>query len=143
MKIYFACSIRGGRDDAELYGELAQYIKTKATLLTEIFADGKLTSEGMNKPSSQIWANDLGWVIESDAVIAEVTNPSMGVGYEIAKAEEWGMPVLVLFRDDGTRKLSAMIDGSPLSQIVYYKTLTEAQKAIDTFLEGLKGKGSA
>ena len=44
MKIYFACSIRGGRDDAELYAELVSYIKTRATLLTEIFADNKLTS---------------------------------------------------------------------------------------------------
>lgn len=134
MKIYFACSIRGGRDDAELYGELARYIKTKATLLTEIFADGKLTSQGMNKPNSEIWATDIAWVKESDAIIAEVSNPSLGVGYEIAKAEEWGKPVLALFRDDGTRKLSAMVEGSPLTQAVYYKTATEAQTAIDDFL---------
>jgi nucleoside 2-deoxyribosyltransferase len=134
MKIYFACSIRGGRDDAELYSELAKYIKSKAILLTEIFADGKLTAAGMNKPNSEIWATDIAWVKESDAIIAEVTNPSLGVGYEIAKAEEWGKPVLALFRDDGTRKLSAMIAGSPTTQAVYYKTLAEAQRAIDTFL---------
>ncbi len=134
MKIYFACSIRGGRDDAELYGELATYIKTKATLLTEIFADGKLTSQGMNKPSDEIWATDVAWIKESDAIIAEVTNPSLGVGYEIAKAEEWGKPVLALFRDDGTRKLSAMIGGSPQTKTVYYTDAQQAKEAIDSFL---------
>lgn len=134
MKIYFACSIRGGRDDAATYAELASYIKTKSTLLTEIFADGKLTPDGMNKPSSDIWATDIAWVKESDAIIAEVSNPSLGVGYEIAKAEEWGKPVLALFCDDGSRKLSAMIDGSPHTTTVYYTTIKEARLAIDEFI---------
>lgn len=137
MKIYFACSIRGGRDDADTYAELATYIKSKATLLTEIFADGKLTSEGMNKPSADIWATDIAWVKESDAIIAEVTNPSLGVGYEIAKAEEWNKPALALFRDDGRRKLSAMIEGSPITTTVYYTTVSEAQSAINDFINKL------
>lgn len=134
MKIYFACSIRGGRDDAATYAELAKYIKSKATLLTEIFADNKLTSDGMNKPSSVIWRTDIAWVKEADAVIAEVTNPSLGVGYEIAKAEEWSKPVLALFHNDGSRKLSAMIDGSPNTRTVYYKTISEAKAAVDEFI---------
>lgn len=134
MKIYFACSIRGGRDDAATYAELAKYIKSKATLLTEIFADNKLTSDGMNKPSSAIWRTDVAWVKVADAVIAEVTNPSLGVGYEIAKAEEWSKPVLALFHNDGSRKLSAMIDGSPNTKTVYYKTISEAKAAVDEFI---------
>lgn len=138
MKIYFACSIRGGRDDAATYAELASYIKTKSTLLTEIFADRTLTPDGMNKPSSEIWSTDIAWIKESDAIIAEVSNPSLGVGYEIAKAEEWGKPVLALFRDDSTRKLSAMIDGSPNTTTMYYTTLPEAQAAIDEFIISLK-----
>lgn len=138
MKIYFACSIRGGRDDADTYAQLAGHIKSRSTLLTEIFADGKLTSQGMNKPSADIWTIDIAWVKESDAIIAEVTNPSLGVGYEIAKAEEWDKPVLALFRDDGSRKLSAMIDGSPNTKTVYYTTLSEAQSAIDDFIQSLE-----
>lgn len=137
MKIYFACSIRGGRDDAATYAALASYIKTKAALLTEIFADNKLTASGMNKPSADIWSTDTGWIQEADAIIAEVTNPSLGVGYEIAKAEEWGKPTLALFRDDGSRKLSAMIGGSPHTQTIYYTTPAEAEQAIDEFINNL------
>ncbi|MNH50213.1 2'-deoxynucleoside 5'-phosphate N-hydrolase 1 [compost metagenome] len=137
MKIYFACSIRGGRDDADTYAQLARHIKSRSTLLTEIFADGKLTPDGMNKPSSSIWSTDIAWVKEADAIIAEVTNPSLGVGYEIAKAEEWGKPTLALFRDDGSRKLSAMIDGSPHTKTVYYSNITEAESAIDEFIASL------
>ena len=137
MKIYFACSIRGGRDDADAYAELALHIKTQATLLTEIFADGKLTSQGMNKPSRDIWTTDTNWVAESDAIIAEVTNPSLGVSYEIAKAEEWGKPVLALFRDTEDRKLSAMVDGSPNVKVIYYKNITDAKTAINAFIKEL------
>jgi 2'-deoxynucleoside 5'-phosphate N-hydrolase len=138
MKIYFACSIRGGREDAKTYATLAQYIKTKTTLLTEIFADGKLTAQGMNKPNRTIWETDTTWVREADAVIAEVSNPSLGVGYEIAKAEEWGKPVLALYRASDDRRLSAMIEGSPHTTTAYYATLAEAQQAIDSFIEAKK-----
>lgn len=135
MKIYFACSIRGGRDDAETYADLAQYIKTKTTLLTEIFADGTLTAQGMNKPNRVIWETDIAWVQEADAIIAEVSNPSLGVGYEIAKAEEWGKPVLALFRTSDDRRLSAMIEGSPNTTTAYYTSLSEAKQAIDNFIQ--------
>lgn len=135
MKVYFACSIRGGRNDAELYVELAEHINSKATLLTEIFADGKLTSQGMNKPSSDIWSTDIAWIKEADIIIAEVTNPSLGVGYEIAKAEEWNKPVLALFRPSEERRLSAMVDGSPNTDTVYYANSEQAQKAIDNFIK--------
>lgn len=138
MKIYFACSIRGGRDDAAIYAELVEIIQTKATVLTEIFADGKLTASGMNKPPQEIWKTDTDWIKEADAVIAEVTNPSLGVGYEIAKAEEWHTPVLALFRDATDRKLSAMIGGSPHTTTEYYTTLAEAETIITTFINELR-----
>jgi len=136
-KIYFACSIRGGRDDAETYAQLVDYIKTKAQVLSEIFADGKLTAAGMAKPASEIHATDMVWVTQADAIIAEVTNPSLGVGYEIAKAEDMNRPILALFRDDGSRKLSAMIDGSPQTTVHYYTDLESAFAAVDAFIAKL------
>lgn len=136
--IYFACSIRGGRDDTETYGELVTHINTRAVVLSEIFADKKLTPLGSPGLSADIYAKDISWVQQADAIIAEVTNPSLGVGYEIAKAEEWGKPVLALFRETGERKLSAMIDGSPRLLVVRYVDINEAKLAIDRFIKSLK-----
>jgi len=133
-KIYFACSIRGGRDDKELYKDIVEHLKPRCMLLTEIFADQKLTSQGMNKPSADIWNTDINWVGESDALIAEVSNPSLGVGYEIAKAEEWNKKILCLYRKQDGKKLSAMIDGSPNLRLVNYDKLPEVLDAIDLFL---------
>lgn len=136
MKVYFACSIRGGRDEADSYRELAMHIKSEATLLTEIFADGKLTSMGMDKDNSEIWKTDMDWVQEADIIVAEVTTPSLGVGYEIAKAEEWNKPVLALYRNQEGKRLSAMIDGSPKTKVIYYDNIEMAKKEISEFLRG-------
>lgn len=139
-KIYFACSIRGGRDDAEIYQELVNHIKTRAIVLTEIFADNKLTPNGSPDPSDFIHARNMSWVTEADAIIAEVSNPSLGVGYEIAKAEEMGKPVLALYRPREGRKLSAMIEGSSQTDVVTYTTPKEASFVINGFIEYLPVK---
>lgn len=137
-KIYFACSIRGGRDDDDTYEKLVNAIKPRATVLSEIFADKKLTTSGMNKPSSEIWKTDLAWIQEADAVIAEVSTPSLGVGYEIAKAETWNKPVLCLYKPQKDKKLSAMIGGSPSATVFEYQEIESAEHAIATFLANLK-----
>ena len=55
-KIYFACSIRGGREQANIYPDLVKAIQNSGGIvLSEIFADGKLSSAGMGKPSKDIW----------------------------------------------------------------------------------------
>lgn len=136
-KIYFACSIRGGRDDAELYAELVETIKKHSEVLTEIFADGALSLMGSAGTSSEIYEKDITWVREADGIIAEVTNPSLGVGYEIAKAEEWGKPVLALYREQPGRRLSAMIDGSPGVKVQNYSELPQVEAAISDFITGL------
>ena len=136
-KVYFACSIRSGRRDAETYGELVTIIKKYAEVLTEVFADKTLTTAGSAGPSGDIWSNDIRWIGQADAVIAEVTSPSLGVGYEIARAEKMGKPVLCLFRPGGERKLSAMIDGSPGATIFEYTDPASAEHAISTFLHNL------
>jgi len=134
LKVYFACSIRGGRDEAGSYEQIVEYISNSAVVLSEVFADQKLTVEGMNKPNNDIWKTDIDWVREADLLIAEVSQPSLGVGYEIAKAEEMGKPVLCLYRAQEGRKLSAMIDGSPHLKVINYSTILEAKQPIEEFL---------
>jgi 2'-deoxynucleoside 5'-phosphate N-hydrolase len=140
IKIYFACSIRGGRNDAKLYKELVEHIKKKATVLSEIFADGTLTAQGSEGTNSYIYHRDMRWLNNADAVIAEVTNPSLGVGYEIAMAETSGKPILALFHADGTKNLSAIIGGSPKLHLINYQSVDEAYVAINTFLQTVPTK---
>ena len=135
MKIYFAGSIRGGREDAALYFQIINYLKTFAEVLTEHVGDPSLTSVGDDGPNDKfIHDRDIDWLNASDVIVAEVTTVSMGVGYEIGRAIESGKKVLCLFRPDAGKNLSAMISGCDALTVVNYSTLAEAKRAIEKFL---------
>ena len=89
MKIYFSGSIRGGREDASQYQKIIAHLKRKGTVLTEHIGNPSLSSEGqLEMKDKVIHDQDMKLLLESDIVIAEVTNPSLGVGYEIGRAIE-------------------------------------------------------
>ena len=90
----------------------------------------------MNASDKEIYERDLGWLHSSDVVIAEVSTPSLGVGYELAVAEKLGKRILCLFRPGKGKHLSAMIAGNGHFEIREYGTVGEAQNHIDRFLNG-------
>jgi len=140
MKIYFMGSIRGGREDQKIYEKMIAHIKKYGhEVLTEHVADGKLKAYGEIGPSDKkIHDRDLEWLYESDAFIADMSQPSNGVGYEQRVAEERMMPNISLFRTRKGRRASPMIAGSDRLNVVEYRDLKEALKIIDGFLIGLK-----
>jgi len=127
MKIYFAASIRGGRDDIDIYAKLIAFLNQDNQVLTEHIGDPNLTSESQKHlTDSEIRNRDIAWLKEADLFIAETSNPSLGVGYELATAEKLGKPVIILHNPAKT-KLSAMINGTEYYQQIFtYHTLSEA-----------------
>lgn len=136
LKIYFAGSIRGGRDDAKLYQQIIEYLKNFGEVLTEHIGDPKLTHLGNDGPTDNyIHDRDMKWLLAADVLIAEVTTVSMGVGYEIGRAVENGKKVLCLYRPASGRNLSAMITGCPELELKNYSGLPEAKQIIKAFLQ--------
>ena len=137
MKIYFAGAIRGGRQDASAYHAMIAHLKTHAEVLTEHVGNEALSDGGEHELSDdQIHARDVAWLGECDAVVAEVTAPSLGVGYELGVAEKLGKPVLCLFDSGNPRfRLSAMLSGNPKMTVVRYQELDKAIEAIDQFTQ--------
>ena len=134
MKIYFAGSIRGGRNDAALYHEIVGLLQKHGEVLTEHVADAELGVLGQDIGDSKIHDRDLDWLRDSDYLVAEVTTPSLGVGYEIGKATEWGKPVLCLYRPENGRSLSAMISGCKGATVRTYKSSAELTEILEEFL---------
>ena len=135
MKIYFAGSIRAGREDQGLYHQLIQGLQSHGQVLTEHVGDPSLTAFGDDGPSDQgIYERDMAWLAKADLVVAEVTLPSLGVGYEIGRAESLDIPVLCLYREQDGRRLSAMVSGNPQVMLVRYSTVAEALVNIDEFV---------
>lgn len=132
-RIYFAGSIRGGRGDRERYARIIALLRPYGEVLTEHVGDAALSPSGEEGLSDRaIHDRDLDWLTASDAVVAEVTVPSLGVGYEIAVALAHRIPVLALFRPEEGRRLSAMIAGAPGVQAVEYSTDSELIPMFDT-----------
>ena len=133
MKIYFAGSIKGGREDTELYVHLIAHLKEHGQVLTEHIANKNIYFPEENASDERIHDQDFAWLLESDVVIAEVTAPSIGVGYELGRAVERKKKILCLYRDV-ERRPSSMIAGCKNLTFVKYKTLEEAKQIIDRFL---------
>ena len=140
-KIYFACAVAGGRDYAFVYKDFVDFIKASGVeVFGELFADPNLEAEVGTDPAltpRAVWKRDTDWVRGADAFIAEVSQPSLGVGYEIALAENLNKPILVLFYKKSARRFSPMVQGNPNLKIVEYSEKAEAKKAIESFISKL------
>lgn len=133
-KVYFAGSIRGGREDAQLYKDAIQHIQETDIVLTEHVGDlTRSIHEQERDRDNLIYTQDTNWLKECDLVIAECTSPSLGVGYELAYAENLNKPVYVFYRPQKCQ-LSAMIKGDPYFQICPYTSKEELFRKIDNIL---------
>lgn len=134
MKIYFAGSIRGGRDDKELYSEIIKKLSVLGTVATEHIGNKELSSYGETQLSNKdICSRDIEWLTESDIIIAEVTTASTGVGYELGIAEKLQKKILCLYREQEEKRLSAMIAGNPHFFVRAYKDLEDLDKIFAEF----------
>ncbi len=129
MKIYFAGSITGGRADAGLYVDIINYLKEHGQVLTEHIADGNLTDAGETIDVTEIFDRDVAWLEDADVVVAEVTQVSLGVGYELGISEKLGKKIICLYRP-AEKRLSAMILGNSKFNCFPYKTVDEAKEIL-------------
>ncbi len=134
MKIYFAGAIRGGRNDSQLYGLLICHLRQFGTVLTEHVGDEALLKNERDLTEKAIFDRDMDWLESSDIVIAEVSTPSLGVGYELGIAEGQGKQVLCLFRTGSEARLSAMVQGNTMFTVCEYSNARDACVIIDQFI---------
>ena len=136
MKIYFSGAIRGGREETDIYNNIITYLSSKAEVLTEHVGSSKLTTIGeTNRSDKEIFMRDMEWLQSADLIIAEVTTPSLGVGYELGIAAKLNIPVLCLYRPIKEKRLSAMISGNEKFNCQAYQTLDDAKVHINKFLK--------
>jgi len=132
MKIYFAGAVRAGRENQEVYQQIIEHLKKYGQVLTEHIGRSDLTVEGESLPEEKIFERDMGYLKEADVLVAEVSTPSLGVGYEIAVAERLGKRVFCLYKKpENGRKVSGMIKGNKNLTLKQYDDLPEALQFID------------
>lgn len=135
MNIYFACSITGGREFEPVYQAIVRALAEGGHTVPTAHLAGSdvMALEAVIHPQD-VYARDVAWIRACDVLIAEVSMPSHGVGYEIAFSLGLGKPVLALHQ--AGRRISKMISGNPDPNLAVksYQTPEEATLQIRKFL---------
>ena len=138
MNVYFACSITGGRQDELVYQRLVAALQEYGHHVpTALLASPEvIPMEGVVTPED-VYARDVTWIKKCDFLLAEVSTPSHGVGYEIGFALSLGKRVLCLHRQGC--KVSKMILGNPHPQLTVrsYSTTEQAVHMLNEYLAGM------
>jgi nucleoside 2-deoxyribosyltransferase len=106
-------------------------------VLTAHLASAAVMDEEAVVDPVAVYRRDVAWVEACEAMIAEVSTPSHGVGYEIAYALERHKPVLCCYRAGA--RVSKMILGNTVPEITVraYRDEAEALQLVDGFLKPL------
>ena len=135
MDLYLSCSLTGGREDQPLVAALVAHLEARGhRVLTAHLAHPEAMARDSGLEPEAVFARDTAWLRASEAVVAEVSTPSHGVGFEIAYALERGKPVLCLARE-GVR-VSKMLTGIRQEGMAFrtYRAADEALAHLETFL---------
>lgn len=134
MNIFLSASIRGGRQMLATYIEMCSYIQEKGhNVLSWHVADPELEKTEALLTEQEIYVRDMEFLEKSDCLIAEVSTPSIGVGYEVCSALQMGLPVMCLHNPEAN--VSAMILGDSSILTKEYDSIATMKKEIDAFLE--------
>ena len=148
LDIYFAVSISGGREYVEYYRDIADYLGGYGRILNVHITDRGLTSMGeQGVEDTLIHDRDMEWLDHSKILVAEVTQASLGVGYEIGRIDERNLwvpedtrkHILCLYQPQIDKRLSAMIKGSHGVTNAEYQNPEQAFYEIDRFFHSLRG----
>jgi 2'-deoxynucleoside 5'-phosphate N-hydrolase len=122
LTIYFAGSISGGRGDLEQYKKIVAALEADGhRVLAGAVAAEHVTDGGEPLDAGAIFDRDLGWIGQADVLVAEVSMPSTGVGYEIATARyRYEIPVICLYRPAFTKRCTAMVAGDAEIVLIEY-----------------------
>jgi len=134
MIIYCAGPIRGNTTYHENYSEIVRIVESIGhTALAEISSKFSSTILLSDK---QVYTRDIKWIDGSKIMIAEVSGPSLGVGFEISYALfVKKMPVLAVYHQEAGQ-ISSMISGciNPQLQVKKYLNIDDLESIIKNFI---------
>ena len=136
MKIYFAGSVRGGREKRKEFEMIIGKLKEYGRVLTEHISEPEEEKFVYHQTDREIYEQDINWLRESDIMVAEVSILSIGVGYEIGYADAMNKRVVCLYDQSSEKKLSAMIRGNHKITILEYTDINEALERLAKIFAG-------
>ena len=105
MKIYFSGSIYGGRQKLQTYKILVEELQKYGEVLDLEVAENDVTDESIFKKLEQK-------LNQADIIFAELTVPSLGVGYELGYADSHNKKIIGIYDKTAVQKITTMVRGN-------------------------------
>lgn len=138
MNIYFSCSITGGRNEERTYQKIVRLLEEEGHFVPTAHLSTPQVMELENVVDPvDTYLRDMKWLHEADAVVAEASTPSHGVGYELATALNLNKPVFCAYHKE--KRISKIITGntSPTLVLAPYSSDEEVIELLRQFLDRL------
>ena len=137
MRVYLAAAMTNPARDLGVIQGLVDHLEAHGhEVPTRHVADRAGREDDTVITDGELARRDLAWLSGCNALVAEVSAPSHGVGIEVATAARLGIPALLLYRA-GT-PVSRLLLGLDGIQAGAYADLTGARSLVSEFLTHLE-----
>jgi nucleoside 2-deoxyribosyltransferase len=143
MRVYLACTVRGDRGGLLAARAIAERLRALGheVLTSHLLEDGVDDAEA-SQSEQDVFERDRAWLDSCDAVVAETSGSSYGVGFEVGyvtgRAESTGQRVFVIYDAARRHQLSRLMLGyrDAHGSVCGYRTLDEVRAFIDAHFAG-------
>jgi len=138
MRVYLACTVRGDRGGVIAARAVADRLRSLGheVLTSHLLEDGVDDSEA-SRSEREVFERDRAWLDSCDALVAETSGSSYGVGFEVGyvtgRAAATGQRVFVIYDATRRHQLSRLMLGyrDDRGAVCGYRTLDEVRAFID------------
>lgn len=135
MKIYLSGSIYGGTQKIETYKILIKELEKYGEVMNKQVADENTIANEAYQKDEEIFKDLEDKLYEADIIFAEVSIPSLGVGYELGFADKIGKKIIAIYDYNYVKKVSTMIRGNKRIKLISYKDIKEITDKLKELLE--------
>ncbi len=135
MKIYVSGSIYGGRQKIETYKTIINALEKYGEVCDKQIIDEDVLKKEEFQSDEEIFKGLEVQLKTADIVFAEVTVPSLGVGYELGFADQLGKKIIAIYDLNMIDKVSTMIRGNKRINLIGYHEISEIVNNLDQLLK--------
>ncbi len=132
MRIYLACTVRGDRAALPAIREIVSRLERHGhEVLTAHLMRDDVEAVESRLAEDEVYARDVRWLQACDALVAEASGSSYGVGFEVgyvlARAGETGQRVFLVYDERRRGSISRLIAGNTDPRCVTFAYSNPAQ----------------
>lgn len=135
MKIYVSGSIYGGRQKIETYRKMINALELYGDVCDKQIIDEDVLKKEELVSDESIFEDLEKKLKTSDLIFAEVTIPSLGVGYELGLADQLGKKIIAIYDLNMIDKVSTMIRGNKRINLIGYHDISEIINRMEEILK--------